>query len=189
MYLPFRENSSGAGSLLVKSSAAPERVSRAVQDVVLQLDTNVPVYRSESLSELVARRSSDERTLLRLLAVLAVLAITLAAVGLHAVVAHTVAQRTREIGVRVALGADAARIVRMVVWHAALVGVVGVGLGLAASAALARVLESYLYGVDPLDPLALGGAALFLELVVLAAGALPARSAARVDAVTALRRD
>jgi len=189
MYLPFPDYTSGFGSLLVGSPEAPERVTRAVQDVVRQLDANIPVYRSEYMSELVARQSSEERTLLRLLGVLAALAIALAGVGLCTVVSHTVAQRTREIGVRVALGADTQHIVRMVVRGAALLGAVGVAGGLVASAALARVLESRLYGVEPLDPFALGGAALFLGLVVLAASAFPARSASRVDPVRSLRAE
>jgi ABC-type antimicrobial peptide transport system permease subunit len=189
MYLPFPDHASSQGTLLVEGPGSPELLSRTVREAVARVDPNVPVFRSEALGDLVDRRLSDERTLLRLLGLLGGLAAALAGVGLYAVVAHTVAERTREIGIRIAVGADPLRVLGLIARHAAALGGTGVVVGMLASAALAHVLRSRLFGVEPFDPVVFGTAALLLGFVVLAASVLPARAATRVDPVTSLRAE
>ena len=187
MYLPFADYASSGGTLLVVSPEPPDLLTRAVRDIVAGVDPTVPVFRSEPLADAVARRTSDERTLVRLVGLLAGLAAALAGVGLYAVVAHAVAERTREIGIRIAVGADSRRVVVLIARHAAMFGGIGVVVGVFASAGVARALRSRLYGVEPFDPVVFGAAALLLGVVVIAASVVPARSAARIDPMVSLR--
>jgi ABC-type antimicrobial peptide transport system permease subunit len=113
----------------------------------------------------------------------------MAAVGLYGVFAYSVASRTREIGIRMALGARASGVLRMVLRQAAGLAVAGIVIGTACGVALGRILESKLFGVEPLDPLTFTGAALVLGLVTMAAAAMPTRAALRVDPATALRQE
>jgi putative ABC transport system permease protein len=117
------------------------------------------------------------------------LALLLAAVGLYGVIAYSVSRRTREVGIRVALGAERWQIVRMILGQGARLGLAGVGLGALGGAAAARVLGAFLYGVSGLDPIAYGVAIGVLLLVVLFANLVPALSAARIDPVRALRTE
>jgi putative ABC transport system permease protein len=122
-----------------------------------------------------------------LVGVFGLLGMVLASVGLYGVVAYSVSRRTHEIGLRMALGAETSNVLGMVVKQGMLVAMVGVALGLAGAAAVSRVLSSVLYDVSPIDPLSFGVAALLLLSVALAANLIPARRAARVSPVTALR--
>ncbi len=126
---------------------------------------------------------------MRLLAGFALLALVLSAVGLYGVIAYGVAQRTREMGLRIALGAMPRDVLRMVVRQGLKISVVGVGLGLAAAAAATRTMESLLFEVDSLDPATYVGVAVAILLVALLATSLPARRAASVDPIAALRAD
>jgi putative ABC transport system permease protein len=122
-----------------------------------------------------------------LLATFALVALVLAAIGIYGVMAYTVTERTREIGIRMALGASARDVVRSVVLRSMVPVVIGVGAGLAGAALLTRLLTNLLYGVSPTDPAVLGGVSALLMLVSLAASLVPARKASRVDPIVALR--
>ena len=177
------------GTLLVRTSNAPEAVTADVRAALGSLDPNVPLYRSDNIETTIASRMAEERMLARLLGALALLAGSLAAVGLYAVVAWTVAERTREIGIRIAMGAEPGRIVRWVVRGAAWLALAGIGLGYGASILVARLLESRLFGVEPFDPVTWGTAAVVMLGVAATASAQPAMRAASVRAIEALRTE
>jgi ABC-type antimicrobial peptide transport system permease subunit len=125
----------------------------------------------------------------RLLAVFAAVALTLAAIGIYGVIAYAVSQRTREIGIRVALGATPARVVRLVVLHGAMLAAAGLAVGIPASLLLARAMNSMLFETPPSDPATLAAVALLLTVTALAACLVPLRKALRVDPAVALRRE
>ena len=145
-----------------------------------KIDGGVPIARPRRLTDLVLQATGEERLLTALLATMAALASLLAMVGLYGVVSYVVTQRTREFGIRLALGADSLSLVKGVLRQGASLGVGGILLGWIGAAGFVRVLESRLYGVQPLDVLTFVGAALAFLAVVLAASAGPARSALRV---------
>jgi putative ABC transport system permease protein len=120
---------------------------------------------------------------------LGVVVLLLAAIGLYGVTSYSVSRRTREIGIRMALGADRSMVLRLVIRQGLVLTAIGVALGLAAGAAGAQVLQSLLFGISALDPLAFGGAALLFGIVSLAASYLPARRATQVDPMVALRAE
>jgi len=187
LYLPFARGS--LGTLLLRTSVAPEVVTTEVRAALGGIDPNVPLYRSDSVEEAIASGMAEERTLARLLGALALLAGGLAAVGLYAVVAWTVTERTREIGIRMAMGAQPGRVVAWVVRGAAWLALAGVGVGYGASILVARLLESRLFGVEPFDPATWGTAAVVMLGVATIASAQPALRAAAVRPMEALRSE
>ncbi len=190
MYLPQSQVTDGVLTLVVRtSSEKPESVTEPIRNVIRSLDPGVPIYDVASMSELVGQSSAPRRFVMRLLAGFAAVALMLAAVGLYGVVSHGVGQRTREIGIRVALGARPADVMRLVLSSGAATVGVGLAAGVVAAVALMRFIRSVLYEVSPSDPAALAGAAAVLGLVALAAHWLPARRASRVDPVVALKSE
>jgi putative ABC transport system permease protein len=155
--------------------------------MVRELDPNLPLYRIQTVEQIVADSLSRPRFFVVLLAVFAGVALALAAVGLYGVLAYAVRQRTREIGVRIALGARGADVLGLVVRQGLYLTVVGVVLGAAGAAVATRTLKSLLFGVEPLDPLSFIAACVVLLGVAALACFLPARRAARVDPLCALR--
>jgi putative ABC transport system permease protein len=158
-----------------------------MRTIVRELDPTVPVYAIAPLEELVARASAHRVFVMRLLTAFGVLALLLAAVGLYGVVSHGVSQRTRELGVRVALGARPADIVRLVLRHGAALVAAGIGIGVLAVFGTTRYLRALMFGVAPLDVQTLAIAAVLLVAVALLAHVTPVRRALRVDPVIALR--
>ena len=165
---------------------APEAVMGGVRKALREVDASVPLYDIASMEERHAGTLAESRFQAGLLAAFAACALVLTAVGLYGVIAFGVAQRTREIGVRMALGATAGSVVRLVAAQTAGVALPGTALGLAGAWAAGRALSSLLYGVGPHDPLSLVLAALVLLAIAAAAGALPARRAAGIDPTRAL---
>jgi ABC-type antimicrobial peptide transport system permease subunit len=155
--------------------------------VVRHLDPTMPIEEMRTVPEQVRNNVFLDRLLGSLAFAFAALATLLAAVGLYGVLAYSVAQRTREIGVRMALGADAGRIGRMVLRQVGVMTLVGAPIGIAGAIALGRGARSILFGLEGTDPIAIGGAAGILAIVALAAGYLPAHRASRVDPVKAIR--
>jgi putative ABC transport system permease protein len=174
-------------SLAVRASGDPTRLVSAVRAEVLEMDRDVPLANVKTMEQYVADSVSPRRFSALLLALFACAALALAALGVYGVINVSVAQRTREIGIRIALGARGADVMCMVVRQGMGLTLAGVLLGLAASLALTRVMEGLLYGVSATDPLTFAGVSLLLTLVALLACLLPARRATKVDPGVALR--
>lgn len=150
---------------------------------------NVPVANMKTEAALIDETISQERTFADLCACFAVLALLIACVGLYGTMAYAVARRTREVGIRVALGAGRAKIVWMMLRQVLLLAAVGLAVGLVAAWQTVHVVASFLFGITPGDPLAIWGSAAVMLAAALLAGYLPARHAARVDPMTALRNE
>ena len=190
LYFPFLEGPHvGVATMYVRTRQDAASIQRTLEQVVRQLDPGVPIYDVRTLEEQVARSLSTDRLIANLATVFGVLATLLAMVGLYGVLAYTVTRRTREMGIRIALGALTRNISWMVLREVLVVIGVGVALALPAIWALTRFVKSQLYGITPLDPVAIIGAVAMLTLVAIVAGFLPARRAARVDPVVALRAE
>jgi putative ABC transport system permease protein len=157
--------------------------------VVHGLDPQLPLARVATLDEVLARSVSEPRFYALLLGSFAGIALFLAALGLFGVMAYAVAQRTRELAVRIALGARREELLRMVLGEALLLGAVGVAAGLAGALLLSRVIASMLFALSPRDPATLGEVAVLLLATALVASYVPARRATRVDPVIALRSE
>ncbi len=190
MYVPQSQRVDTYLTLVVRSAHDdPTVLTEPIRRLIRSLDPGVPIYDVASLRALVERSAASRRFVMRLLGGFAATALLLAAIGLYGVIAQSVAQRRREIGIRIALGASPGNVVRLVLsGGAALVGL-GLAGGIAGALGAGRFLSGILYGVGPGDPVSLAGAAALLALVALAAHWLPARRAARVDPIAALRSE
>jgi len=191
IYLPESQwqFADGAMSLVVRTGAPATAMARSVRDVIKTIDANQPIVRVASMDDLLTASAADRRFALALFEAFGVIAIVLAGAGLYGVISGRVAERMREIGVRAALGASARDIVWMVLREGATLAGIGMAIGLVASFALARTMDSLLYGVSRADPLTYAAVCLLLAAVALAACLVPARRAARMDPVGALRAD
>jgi predicted permease len=174
-------------SLLVKSAAGG--TIPQVRALIRELNPNLPVTTAMPLEQVTAVTLVPQRIAAAVAASLGGVVLLLAAVGIYGVTSYSAARRTREIGIRMALGADRPAVLRLIIRQGLVLTALGVVLGLAAGAAGAQVLRSLLFGVSTLDPLAFGGAALLFGLVSFAASYLPARRATRVDPMRALRAE
>lgn len=179
---------SGA-TFIVRSSLAPSTLRAAVQHAVNEVAPAVPLFDAMRLRQRVDETISEQRLLARLLGGFSLLAVVLATVGLYSVIAFSVAERTKELGIRVALGARSEQILAMVVRRGALLGVCGVAFGLAGALALSRLVSSQLFGVSSAEPIIYSASALLLFALVLIASLIPARQATRLDPVSALRTE
>lgn len=176
-------------SLVVRTSGDPASLLPSVKQALWSVDRTPPVVRVATMEDLVAASESERRFVLRILGVFALSALVMAAVGLYGVIAGSVAERTREIGLRGALGASRRRILGLVARQGATLTAFGVAIGLAAAAAVTRGLTSLLFGVTSLDPVTYAGVAVLLAGVAAAACVVPAWRAASVDPTIALRAE
>jgi len=174
-------------TVVMRTSGDPAAPLRAAQATVARLDRDLPVYDAFTLETMIDRSLGQPRFYVTLLTVFATLAVVLAVVGIYGIIAYTVQQRTREIGIRMALGASAERVVAMVVRHGLVLAAAGVLLGSVGAYAVSRVLRSLLFGVSVRDPFTFMGVAALLGVVALFASWIPARRAARVDPLSAMR--
>jgi predicted permease len=188
LFFPYFESPSAGGfTVYARTTRDPDTVFQTVRQVVQQLDPNLPIYGLRTLERQVEGSISRERLVATMSAIFGALATLLAVVGLYGVMSYTVSRRTREIGIRMALGADAARIGRMVIREVLVIAAIGVAIGLPAAWWLSRLVSSQLYGVTPTDPIAIGGAVLLLTAVAAFSGLVPSTRAARVSPTRALR--
>jgi predicted permease len=187
-FLPYKQDTTyGSLTFYVRTASDVRALERTIPGVIKQLDATLPVEDLKTVPEQVRDNVFLDRMLGTLALLFASLATLLAAVGLYGVLAYSVAQRTREIGVRMALGADSGKIGRMVLRQVGIMTVIGAPIGIVGAIALARGAKSILYGLEGTDPIAIAGSAGILALVALGAGYLPARRASRVDPVQAIR--
>jgi putative ABC transport system permease protein len=177
----------GAATFYVRSELPPADVMNAIRDTVTRLDSSTPIADLQPMEEQFRQTIAAERFFAQTSTVFAVLATALAALGLYGVLAYSVAQRAREIGLRFALGARPNRIRWMVLRQVAVMAMVGIGLGTIAAWGLGRAARSLVFGVEPGSPLALVSAAALLAAIMLGAAYIPARRASRVDPMTVLR--
>jgi putative ABC transport system permease protein len=189
LYLPLAQNYRGGITLHVHTAGDPAALAQALREQVRALDPDLPVYGVKTMA--VHLDGGVAFSLVRLAATLtgvfALLGLVLTSAGVYGVVSYAAAQRTHEIGIRMALGAQRSDVLRLVVGQGMLPAFIGIGIGLAAALALTRALSGLLLGVTPRDPSTFLAVSLFLTMVALTASYLPARRATRVDPMTALR--
>jgi putative ABC transport system permease protein len=186
-YEPYLQTPFSGMTLIVRTEGNPTNLSAAIRDQVLAVDKDQPVSRIRPLDQIVSDSVSKQRFSMTLLGVFAVLALILAAVGLYGVMSYAVTQRTHEIGIRMALGASAGDVLRLVVGQGMMLALIGIGIGLIASFGLTRVMASLLFGVSATDPMTFIAISVVLAGVTLVACAVPARRALKVDPMIALR--
>jgi predicted permease len=187
-FRPYRQSERvGSNTFYVRTAADPAATLRAIPATIAALDPNLPVEDLKTMQQQVRENVSLDRMISTLSAAFAFLATILAAVGLYGVLAYTVSQRTREIGLRMALGADAARVRRMVLKQVAVLILIGGVVGIGVAMLLGYFAQSLLYQLKGYDPVVLSFSAVLLTLVALAAGYIPALRASRVQPMTALR--
>jgi len=177
----------GEMTVYVRTTADPNQLMSSIRSKLADLDSNIPLYAMRTTEVQINNSLSSERMIASLSAVFGLLATLLAVIGLYGVMAYTVAQRTREVGIRMALGAARGNVIWMVMREVMVLVAIGVIAGVSAALALTRVVQSQLFGLTPHDPLTLALAAAVLALVACAAGYIPALRASRLDPVTALR--
>ena len=186
LYVAFSQNPGIFATLVMRTSVEPMSLSEQVRQAVWKLDPDQPMWKIRTVEFLVERSVADRKFLLALMGIFAGLALVLTIVGLYGVITYLVNQRTQEIGIRMALGAQVGQILTMVLKQGMLLVLIGVALGLGASWLLTRLLKSLLFQVSTTDPLAFIGISGLLVVVALLACYLPARRAARVDPLKAL---
>ncbi|HKN76256.1 MAG TPA: ABC transporter permease [Candidatus Acidoferrum sp.] len=187
VYLPFRQDPRNHMALVVKSGADPASLTSAVREAVQSIDKDQPVFAISTMEQLVSNSVATRRMTLVLLGLFSGLALVLGAVGIYGVISYSVAQRTHEIGIRMALGAPRGDVFRLVVGEGLKLAGVGIAIGIAAALGLARLMSSLLYGISATDFETFIGVAVLLALVALLACYVPARRAMRVDPTVALR--
>ena len=189
IFVPHAQVPYTAMTFVARTTQDPASSLRALRAQVHAVDPTQPIYRAATVSELVDRSLTDRRFVLALLAVFATLAVALAAAGVYGVISVLTLQRTREFGVRLALGAAPLEILGIVVRQGGAIALLGLGIGLGMALIVGRVMKGFLYGVTPADPITLTGVVVILAGVALLACAVPAMRAARVDTVVALRSE
>jgi predicted permease len=189
LYLPELQSYDGRATLVIRTQGDPSGLIAAFHSEVAALDPNLPVVAVKTMSQQIASTLWQQQMAAGLIGTFGILALVLAALGLYGVVAQFVAQRSREIAIRIAIGADPGDVIRLVVKRGSILGLLGVAAGLAAALASTRVLESILWDVSPTDPLTFFIAAAVAAGVPLAASIIPARRASRIDPVVALRQE
>jgi putative ABC transport system permease protein len=187
VYVPFAQNPMPAALIVVKTVVPPMSVVPALRGAVLSLDKEQPINRVQTMREIVSDTYGAIRFPMTLLWIFSFLALVLSAVGIFGVMSYTVNRRTREMAIRLALGAGNREVLGLVLKEGLGVTLLGVATGLAGALALSRLLKSYIYGVTSTDPLTLTVSCLLLISTALLASYIPARRAARVDPIAALR--
>lgn len=189
VYVPFRQAPSNDMVLLVKSGVDPASLVSAIHGVVLSIDKEQPIFGIHTMQEVVNASISTRRITLILLGLFSGLALVLASIGIYGVISYSVAQRAREIGIRMALGARRGDVLRMVLAQGGKISLAGIVIGSAASAGLTWLMAKLLYSVSAMDPATFAVVALVLAVIALVASYIPARRALRVDPLVTLRNE
>ena len=188
-YFPYAQAPLREYTFAVRSNTKETAVVPALRAAMAQIDPDLALYDVKTMQERAVLSMSSRRTSLLLALAFGGLALFLSAIGIYGVIAYLVAQRRREIAIRMALGSTPAGVVRLVLGQGLVIVALGLAVGLAGVAGLQKVIASQIYGVRPLDPLVIGGATVVMGAIALAACALPTRRAARVDPVAVLKEE
>ena len=185
-YFPLAQASRRAMTLVARTAGDPLAVAPAIRQQLRTIDAELPLYSIRTMADRMSESLTDRRTPMVVALVFAVVALFLAAIGIYGVLAYQVSQRTKEIGIRVALGSDSRRVFGLIVKEGMTLMAGGFVVGIAGAFAVRHAMATQLYGIGPMDPVVLVSVAAMLAAVALAACALPARRAARIDPITAL---
>jgi putative ABC transport system permease protein len=186
-YFPFAQIPAGDMAVILKAAGDPTQLVAAVRQQVTSIDQDQPIYGIRTMDEIRSESVAPERLNLTLLSIFASIALVLAIVGIYGVMSYSVTQRTHEIGIRMAIGAQPRDVFRMVIRQGMLLALLGVAIGLVGAFALTRLMTSMLFGIEPTDPTTFGAIAVLLSVVALVACYLPGRRATKVDPVISLR--
>jgi putative ABC transport system permease protein len=189
VYVPFSQSPLSGSYLVARTKDDPAKLVNVIQQEIHAVDKDQPMTEVRSMGQVMAETFAGRRSSVGLVGAFAAIALALAAVGIYGVISYTVAQRSREIGLRMALGANSGEVFRLAVKQALALTLVGVAIGLAGALALTRVMQGLLFGVSPTDPVTFGLIPFLITGVALAASYLPARRAASVDPLVALRAE
>jgi len=187
LYFAIFQNPAKALSIYLKTDVAPLALTQALRGQIHAVDRDLPVFGETTMTQVAAESMSRRKFTMQLIGLFGILALLLAGVGIYGVIAYSVTQRTREIGIRVALGASRSAILRWVLKQGMILTVVGIAVGLIGAFLLTRLLRSLLFGVAPTDIVTYGALAILLTVVALIACYVPARRATKVDPLIALR--
>jgi putative ABC transport system permease protein len=176
-------------AVVLRTEGDPTTVMGSVRQAVAEIDSREVVYNVQTMNEVVSNSFAARRLSMMLLGVFAALALVLACVGIYGVISYLVGQRTHEIGVRMALGAQRRDVLRLVIGHGTRMALIGVAIGIVAALGLMRLMANQLFGVSAHDPLTFVGVGVLLIIVAVAACYIPARRAMRVDPMIALRHE
>jgi predicted permease len=189
LYFPIYQRSGRVLGLMLRSPADPHSLSDPVRRAIQAVDPNLPVFGERTLEEMVAASLAQRRFSAQLMAAFAVLAMLLGAVGIYGVLACSIGQRTREIGIRMALGARRSDVIRLILWQGMRLIVAGIAIGAACALGFSRLLSGLVYGVSVTDPLVFASVTVVLAASAFLASYLPAHRATRIDPLHALRCD
>jgi putative ABC transport system permease protein len=187
VYTPYAQEPWRAMYLVIRTGPTSSQLAAAVRGEVGALDKTLPIFNVKPMERVVAERMSPKRLATFMMAVFALLALVLAGVGIYAVMSYAVSQRTHEIGIRMALGAQARDIFKLIIKQGLTLTLVGLGIGLVGAYGMTRAMAQILYGVTATDPLTFVGISLLLGLVAMLACYVPTRKATKVDPMVALR--
>jgi ABC-type antimicrobial peptide transport system permease subunit len=189
VYLPFAQEPKAAMSFAMRTEGDPAAVAAIAQKMMQDIDRDQPVFEVKDLEAARVAGATPQRLATTLLGGFALVALLLATIGIYGVVAYTAGRRMREMGIRVALGAERSHVLKLILGHGLMLALVGVGVGLAGAAALTHLMSSLLYGVRATDPATFAAVCLLLVAVATLASYIPARRAANADPVVALRQE
>jgi putative ABC transport system permease protein len=188
-YIPHAQRPQIFTTLAVRAAGNPLLLSSAIREAIWRVDRDQPVWSVRSMDQLLDSAVGSPKLIVRLTVGFALVALLLGAIGIYGVLSYTMSQRTHEVGIRIALGAESRQVVRMVVGEGMRIVGIAIAIGLAASFAATRLLRSQLFGVGPADVLTFSVVTLLLGFVAILACYLPAWRASRVDPMVALRSD
>lgn len=190
MYVPYAQDANwGSLSLIARTNGEPAAVAGAVREAIRSVDKGVAIYNLKTMSDVVATSAAPRRVPMLLLSSFAGVAMLLAMIGIYGITSYYVTQRTHEIGLRMALGAQIADVLKLVLRRAMALALIGVVVGIAGAIVVTRYMTSLLFGVEPIDVITFVVVALGLVIVALVASLIPARRATKVDPLAALRHE
>jgi putative ABC transport system permease protein len=189
MFVPFAQHPNDRMAVVARFSGSQQQAMADVRAILRATDAGVPVFDLMTVPEIIQRWLRDDRLFAGFMLTLAILITFLAGIGLYGMMSYAVSQRTREIGLRIALGAYSSQITAMVIRNCLFISLVGIVIGILVSIPVALFMGSQVHGVTPIDPVTFLGVSLYLLAVGLMAGYWPARRATRVDPITALKHE